>query len=454
MTSSWQRRFSLALSALFLLSIFPSALMSQEEAKRPRKFDSEVANDLLRDFNAAERDLRKAKDERDKQSAKDFTESHNKLREEFLAELKESLVAETKQGNLDNALEIRSAIRFFKKLRPDAADLKTLTLENERLRKKVSELEKGPSQSTQTSTKKDQADPSSKPSELTDSVGMKLRLIPAGKFMMGVSQDKLVAMFKGVQTGHYTDEMPKHRVRISKPFYMGVHEVTVGQFRQFVDETKYVTNAERDASGGWGYDGKGAFIAGKKFSWRSTGFDQEDDQPVVNVTWFDAVEFCKWLSEKEGVEYQLPTEAQWEYSCRAGMDRMFSGDESPNVLMSIANIADATLHPKLTKGVHNKLSDGCAFTNVVGQYQANRFGLHDMVGNVSEWCLDWHDKDYYKRSPSRDPNGADRGQGRVLRGSGFQGSTWQSRSADRSSFAPNHRAIDLGFRVIRVSDSN
>jgi len=452
MTNSWKRKFSFAVSTILLFSFLQSVLMAQDETKRPRKLRSDSANRLLKKFNAAERDLRKEKDEQDKQSSKDFAKSHDALREEFVEKLEESLLKETKKGNLDDALEIRAAIRFFKKLKSDVADLKTLTLENQRLRERISELEKGGANSTQTSNKKDQSEPASVPDELTDSIGMELRLIPAGNFMMGASEGKLVAMFKGVQKGSYASQLPKHRVRISKPFYMGVHEVTVGQFREFVDATNYATKTERDASGGWGYDGKGTFINGKEFSWRDTGFDQEDNQPVVNVTWFDAVEFCKWLSKKEGVEYQLPTEAQWEYACRAGSDSMFSGDESPTVLMSIANIADVTLDPKLTKVIPNKLSDGCAFTNVVGQYQANGFGLHDMVGNVGEWCRDWHDRDYYKRSPLRDPTGARRGQHRVLRGWGFQATTWQSRSAERSGSAPNHRAIDLGFRVVRVSD--
>ena len=125
------------------------------------------------------------------------------------------------------------------------------------------------------------------------------------------------------EKGRERDEGPVHRVRITKPFYLGNYEVTVGQFRQFVNATGYKTDAEKDAVGGWGYTGveERPFKRDPQYTWRETGFSQSDDHPVVNVSWNDAVTFCEWLSRREKKNYRLPTEAQWEYACRAGRGR-------------------------------------------------------------------------------------------------------------------------------------
>ena len=163
---------------------------------------------------------------------------------------------------------------------------------------------------------------------------MKLVEIPAGEFMMGNqdSPEKLAKAFPAIETRRIEelfDEKPMHRVRITKPFYMGAHEVTIGQFKKFMEQADYRTEAERDGTGGWGYNREKNDFEGRKleYSWRNPGFEQADDHPIVNVTWNDAVAFCDWLGKKEGHKYRLPTEAEWEYACRAGTTTTyFSGD--------------------------------------------------------------------------------------------------------------------------------
>src|SRR5262249_1018949 len=144
--------------------------------------------------------------------------------------------------------------------------------------------------------------------ELTNSIGMKLILIRAGEFLMGSPDGD-----------GDDDEHPQHRVRITQPFYLGVHEVTRGQFRRFVDEAGYQTETAQDGKDGWGGKEEAKkFEQNRGYSWQNPGFEQTDDHPVVNVSWNDVVAFAAWLSRKEGDTYRLPTEAEWEYACRAG----------------------------------------------------------------------------------------------------------------------------------------
>ena len=147
---------------------------------------------------------------------------------------------------------------------------------------------------------------------VTNTLGMKLVLIPAGEFLMGSSDDDKRAP---------ANEKTQHRVRITQPFYLGVTEVTRGQFRRFVDETGYRTEGEKDGKGaaGWNPEAKRWQPSNPKYTWRDTGiYKQTDEHPVVDVSWKDATEFASWLSQKERKAYRLPTEAEWEYACRAG----------------------------------------------------------------------------------------------------------------------------------------
>jgi formylglycine-generating enzyme required for sulfatase activity len=164
------------------------------------------------------------------------------------------------------------------------------------------------------------------PVQTTNSIGVKLVLVPPGEFQMGSreSAEELAKAFKDygeAPSSVFKDEYPLHRVRITKPFYLGTHEVTVGQFRHFVKDTGYKTDAEKGTlfagAIGWKRDTED-FERNAKYSWQNAGFEQTEGHPVVNVSWNDALEFCKWLSGKEGKTYRLPTEAEWEYACRAG----------------------------------------------------------------------------------------------------------------------------------------
>jgi formylglycine-generating enzyme required for sulfatase activity len=288
---------------------------------------------------------------------------------------------------------------------------------------------------------------------------MKLVLVPAGNFMMGNShtpRDEFTLMrryYEYANRNSYHDEYPQHRVRITRPFYLGAYHVTVGQFRRFVEDTGYQTDAERDKKeGGIGFDRKkGNFISSPQYSWRNVGFPQTDDHPVLNVSWNDAVAFCKWLSGKEGKTYRLPTEAEWEYACRAGTTTRYYNGDDPEELAQVANIADATEHSLFRMddwSIHG--NDGYTFTSPVGQFRPNAFGLFDMHGNASQWCSDWYAHNYYESCPLDDPPGPPAGNERVYRGGDWEAGPDESRSAKRGAAPPQVRSYDTGFRVARI----
>ncbi len=279
------------------------------------------------------------------------------------------------------------------------------------------------------------------PGRLESSGGMELVLVPAGEFLMG-SRDAGM---------HREQELPRHRVVVTRPFYIGVTEVTVGQFAEFVEATDYRTEAERDPQGGFGFDlGTGSPLQTGGLSWRDPGFEQTNEHPVVQVSWIDAEAFCQWLSERDDRRYRLPTEAEWEYAARAGTTTRWFFGEDPSELSEFANIADASLpaaFPEVDWAA--EWDDGHAFTSPVGRRRANPWGLHDVIGNVWEWCADWHDADYYAASPERDPQGPDEGRMRAVRGGGWYDPVQRTRSAQRAWFSPVFRYCQLsGFRVV------
>ena len=292
--------------------------------------------------------------------------------------------------------------------------------------------------------------PSTLSDEITNSIGMKLKLIPAGEFIMGSNAsrgDLETAGFVLPDSFDNSDEQPAHSVRITKPFYMGIHEVTRGQFAGFVNDTGYRTEAEKDGKGGWGQDAVGYASVKPGYTWKDNGMLQTDSHPVINVSWNDAVEFIKWLSKKEGKQYRLPTEAEWEYCCRAGSGTHFSSGDSLASLKGFGNMLDTL--PILGKYSNDtdqgfSFDDGFFHTSPVGHFKANKFGMYDMHGNVSEWCSDWYGKDYYAVSPLTDPGGPTTGSNRVNRGGGWFTSV--CRSARRSKVVPSYRDDRLGFR--------
>jgi formylglycine-generating enzyme required for sulfatase activity len=297
--------------------------------------------------------------------------------------------------------------------------------------------------------------------QITNSIGMKLTLIPSGEFVMGSGESaEATAWFFNkaygedlLTAGVFRYEQPQHFVRITKPFYLGTYHVTRGQFRQFVADASYKTEAEKvEKPGAWGWnpDTK-RFGFNEKYSWQNAGFEQTDEHPVVNVSWNDAVEFCKWLSKKEGKTYCLPTEAEFEYACRAGTTtRYYSGDD-PETLTKVGNVADAAAKAKFSDWKYTiKASDGYVFTSPVGKFKPNAFGLYDVHGNAWQRCADWYGADYYAASTVDDPAGPATGNGRVLRGGSWGDWPSNSRSANRDRSTTDSRSSDVGFRVART----
>lgn len=282
--------------------------------------------------------------------------------------------------------------------------------------------------------------------EIKDSVGMRMVYIPPGKFLMG-SPDG--------EPGRESQET-QHEVVLTKGYYLGVHEVTLGQFKQFVFDTKYQTDGEKDGKGAYGIDETGKIQElNPKFTWKSPGFEQTDDHPVVDVTWNDAKAFCLWLSKKEKRTYRLPTEAEWEYACRAGTKTAYAHGDNPEGLATMGNGADATArakYPGWTIGI--KAKDGHVFTAPVGQFKKNGFGLHDMHGNVWEWCEDWYDPKGYAADKQSDPTGPITGTAKVQRGGGWSSDAKRLRSAARVGRDPSaYRGCYLGFRVVLAQSS-
>ena len=233
-------------------------------------------------------------------------------------------------------------------------------------------------------------------------VKMKLVKIPAGEFMMGSPSG---------EANRDSDEQ-LHRVRIGKPFYMGVYEVTQEQYEAVIGENP------------------SAFKGAKK--------------PVERVSWHDAKAFCEALSSRTGRLVCLPTEAEWEYACRAGTKTRFSFGDSDAALYRYGNYCDASN----TSGLNwkdKKHNDGHDKTAPVGSYSPNAWGLYDMHGNVWEWCSDWYGKDYYaKANNSRDPEGPSSGSCRVIRGGSWSIGARFCRSAYRIRNYPG-RTASSGF---------
>lgn len=262
--------------------------------------------------------------------------------------------------------------------------------------------------------------------------------------MMGVADTRGV--------GQYGEsERPPHRVRITRDFRISRCEVTVGQFRQFVEQTRYVTEAERSGRGCNRLDVRtGRVVREPHCVWRSPGFAQSDDHPVVCVSWQDACAFCQWLSAETGQRCRLPTEAEWEYCCRAGSRTVFDAGDPVAAMRNRMNCADVSLQrlcPRLPRAA--EWDDGYPFTAPVGRFAANVFGLHDMHGNVGEWCLDWYAADYYSRSPVDDPGGpAAPASWRVVRGGSWYNAPLGCRASGRHDGIATEASTTNGFRVV------
>ncbi|MHC4913988.1 MAG: SUMF1/EgtB/PvdO family nonheme iron enzyme [Planctomycetota bacterium] len=260
--------------------------------------------------------------------------------------------------------------------------------------------------------------------QFKNSVGMTMVRIPAGEFVMGCGKEA-PRSHREFEKREW-DEAPEHKVFISKEFYMSAFEVTNAEYEKF-------DPAHRK------------FRGDARVHRMNVHVSVADDEPVTFVSYEEALKFCAWLSKKEGKPYRLPTEAEWEYACRAGTDTAFSTGDA--LAPDQANLG----------GVAAKDSKA-SFTKPVGSYAPNAFGLYDMHGNVAEWCLDWYGP--YTTAEKKDPVGRADGYSRVARGGSYQvyrhakslanPSTKFVRSSNRAGYLPFDANRELGFRVVQA----
>jgi formylglycine-generating enzyme required for sulfatase activity len=267
--------------------------------------------------------------------------------------------------------------------------------------------------------------------DFMNTIGIKMKLIQPGTFEMGSPRSE----------SDRSDDETRHDVEITRPFYLGVYEVTQGEFHA---------------------------VMGRNPSWFAANGDR---CPVERVSWYDAVEFCNTLSEQEdfppyysitdpirgpsgilaratvqvwgGTGYRLPTEAEWEYACRAGTTTPFHFGYALNGRE--ANVDGNFPYGVVEKGPYRQV------TTIVGSYHPNAFGLYDMHGNVWEWCWDWYDELYFRNSPLSDPQGPPDGVSRVMRGGSWDHEAGFARAADRSEREPTEDRSVFGFRIAKDS---
>ena len=253
--------------------------------------------------------------------------------------------------------------------------------------------------------------------DFLNSVDMTFAEIPAGKFDMGRSQPyseilRSTTVHAGVDRAIRT-EVPQHTVQISS-FLMQTTEVTQRQW-EAVMGTRPWENKD-------------------SFTKQGEGF------PATFISWDEADEFCKRLSKKEKCSYRLPTEAEWEYACRAGASTIYHFGNGASEMPDYGWITD------------NAYTGGEAYAHRVARQKPNAWGLYDMHGNVWEWCSDWYGKDYYGVSPVENPLGPKRGEKRVIRGGSWRSSDTHARCTFRFGLDPSRAENDLGFRVVRELD--
>lgn len=236
-------------------------------------------------------------------------------------------------------------------------------------------------------------------------------LIPAGSFHMGSPE---------TEKSSWGDEEPLHYVKISKPFYIGRYEVTQSQYNEVMSIQKPSQPPE--------------------IAWRLPKFRGGNDLPMERVTWLECVYFTQTLSKQFNEVFRLPTEAEWEYACRAGTTTPFYTGET--ISAEQANYKASKVYGNGSQGYY------VGMTTKIGSYPPNAFGLYDMHGNVSEWCSDWYGSGYYTDSPTTDPKGPFSGKYRVIRGGAWDEKPKYLRSAYRYDEGEYYYSSEIGFRVV------
>ena len=239
--------------------------------------------------------------------------------------------------------------------------------------------------------------------DLDSKVTMKLALIPSGKFQMGSPK---------TETGRQDNEGPQHEVKISKPFYMGIHEVTQSQWKAVMGTEPWAGQLDAKSGG---------------------------SNSATHVSWDDATKFCEALSKKTSKKVVLPTEAQWEYACRAGSKTAYGFGDDASKLGDYGWYYD------------NAYEKGGKYAHAAGQKKPNAFGLYDMHGNVWELCRDWYDEKFYVNAKNVDPENTTKNSARAYRGGSWHNSPRRCRAAYRLSLNPGKRYNVVGFRVVAVA---
>lgn len=259
--------------------------------------------------------------------------------------------------------------------------------------------------------------------------GAEIVYAPGGVYLMGSRRQEIAALWERFgwdeawRRDAVQDELPRHRVRVAG-FWLYRHEVTIARYRKFC----LATGRKMPALPEWA---------------------TEDDQPIVNVEWEDAIAYCSWAGAR------LPTEAEWEYAARGGATGVAGRPRHPFVWGAdlpktpVGNLPDASLRSEYPDAVVlEPYHDGFVHTAPVGRFVANGYGAYDMAGNVWEWCGDWYAEDYYRRSPLRNPRGPRRGRSRVARGGSWHGPPDSARVAARLALPPDVGVVNVGFRPV------
>lgn len=256
--------------------------------------------------------------------------------------------------------------------------------------------------------------------------------LPSGRFMMGSSSR---------EEGSEADERPAHEVTV-EGFAIGKYEVTRAQFAAFVNASGYDAGASCFVYG----EGKAGQGLGK--NWRDPAFNQDGEHPVACVSAEDALAYARWLSNKTGKHYRLPTEAEWEYAARAGSTAARPWGDDASAACQYANVGDRQASQTFPGWKVHDCSDGYVYTAPVGRFQPNHFGLHDMLGNVWEWTCSAYAEDGYDGNENKCAAPDGKG-GRVNRGGSWSSRPVYVRSANRIRLGATSRISELGFRVVR-----